>query len=127
MSYEYVQYGCGQCAPETWLNFDCSPTLRFERLPLLVGRLYTRNAHRFPTNVQFGNIVKGLPIPNGECKGMYCSHVLEHLSLNEFRLALRNSYAYLRSGGIFRLVVPDLEHLARIYLADGDAEAAIRL
>ena len=122
---EYVQYGCGLCAPETWLNFDGSPTLRFERLPL-VGRLYTRNAHRFPNNVQYGNIVKGLPIPKGVSKGIYCSHVLEHLSLDEFRRALQNTYSYLRSGGIFRLVVPDLEHLARIYLEDNNAEAAIR-
>src|ERR1700730_9758488 len=123
-SYEYVQYGCGNCAPETWLNFDCSPTLRFERLPI-IGRLYTRNAHRFPENVRYGNIFKGLPIPKGVSKGIYCSHVLEHLSLDEFRLALRNTFAYLRPGGIFRLVVPDLEHLARTYLADKDVEAAL--
>jgi len=122
---EYVQYGCGLCAPETWLNFDSSPTLNFERLPL-IGLLYTRNAQRFPSNVHYGNIVKGLPIPNGASRGIYCSHVLEHLSLDEFRFALRNTFSYLRAGGIFRLVVPDLEYLARTYLADKDPGAAIR-
>ena len=122
---EYVQYGCGNSAPETWLNFDASPTLRFERLPLF-GRLYTRNAQRFLPNVQYGNIVAGLPIRNSSCNGIYCSHVLEHLSLDDFRRALKNTYAYLRDGGTFRLVVPDLENLARIYLAGSDAEASLR-
>ena len=124
MTYEYVQYGCGLSAPQTWLNFDSSPTLRFERLPI-VGRLYTRNAQRFPENVRYGDIVAGLPIPEAGCCGIYCSHVLEHLSLDEFRIALRNTYAHLRPGGVFRLVVPDLEQLARNYLVDADSAASI--
>jgi hypothetical protein len=99
--------------------------LRFERLPL-IGRLYTRNAQRFPNNVQYGDIIKGLPIPFGVCKAIYCSHILEHLSLEDCRVALRNTYSYLRPGGIFRLVVPDLEQLARAYLADDDPAAAVR-
>src|SRR5882724_7131927 len=35
LSAEYVHYGCLFCAPESWLNFDASPTLRFERIPIL--------------------------------------------------------------------------------------------
>lgn len=62
----YLQYGCGWCAPEGWLNFDASPTLRFERLPL-IGRLHTRNAERFPANVRYGDVVKGLPPADGSC------------------------------------------------------------
>jgi len=30
----YIQYGCGHRAPETWTNFDSSPTIVLERLPL---------------------------------------------------------------------------------------------
>ena len=56
----YLQYGCGWWAPKGWRNFDASPTLRFERLPL-IGWLYTRNSQRFPENVEYGDIVKGLP------------------------------------------------------------------
>lgn len=125
MIHDYVQYGCGWSAPEVWLNFDCSPTLRFERLPL-VGRLYTKNAKRFPDNVRFGDIVCGLPIPPASCSGVYCSHVLEHLALDDFHVALEHTFSYLKSGGVFRLVLPDLEQLARAYLADSDASAASR-
>lgn len=125
MESEYVQYGCGWCAPETWFNFDASPTLRFERLPLF-GSLYTRNAKRFPTNIRYGDITRGLPIPPNSCTAIFCSHVLEHLALNDFEVALHNTFKYLKTGGTFRFVLPDLEQLARDYLADGSAQAASR-
>src|SRR5438132_916504 len=118
-----VQFGCGLSAPETWRNFDASPTLRFERLPI-AGLLYTKNAERFPRNVEYGNIVKGLPLDHESCAAVYASHVLEHLSLGEFRMALGNTYELLAPGGRFRLVVPDLEILARQYLDSGDSTAA---
>lgn len=124
---DHVQYGCGFHAPEGWLNFDASPTLRFERLPL-VGRLYTRNARRFPERVRYGDIVRGLPVRPRSCRGVYASHVLEHLALADLRRALRNTYGYLADGGIFRLVVPDLESLARTYVRSveaGDRGAAL--
>ncbi|MQP68452.1 hypothetical protein GE253_24335 [Niveispirillum sp. SYP-B3756] len=60
----FVQYGCGWTAPPGWHNFDASPTLRFERLPL-VGRLYSKNGRRFPDNVRYGDIVRGLPLAPG--------------------------------------------------------------
>lgn len=112
----YAQFGCGLCAPDGWWNFDASPTLRLERLPG-VGRLVRRNAVRFPANVRYGDIVRGLPVPDGSCAGLYGSHVLEHLALADFRAALANCYRHLRPGGVLRVVVPDLEEAARNYLA----------
>jgi hypothetical protein len=111
----YVQYGCGLCAPEGWTNFDASYTLVFERIPL-VGKLYTKNQRRFPDCVRYGDIVKGLPLPAGSARGVYASHVLEHLAYRDCIQALRNTYRLLSPGGIFRLIVPDLETAARQYL-----------
>jgi len=111
----YVQYGCGWHAPKEWLNFDSSPTLKWERLPIL-GR-YTKNSQHYPANVMPGDIVRGLPVPDAGCDGAYASHVLEHLALEDFHKALDNTYRMLRKGGIFRLVVPDLEWCARQYIA----------
>ena len=121
---EYIQYGCAWTAPASWMNFDASPTLRFERLPL-VGKLYTKNHARFPENVEYGDIVKGLPVQSESCTGVYCSHVLEHLSLEDFRKALQNSYRILRSGGIFRLVLPDLEYSIKKYIDNPSDDAAL--
>jgi predicted SAM-dependent methyltransferase len=122
----YVHYGCGQyVAPREWLNFDASMTLRWEQIPLL-GRLYTKNAERFPANVIAADIVKGLPVKDGSCAGVYSSCVLEHLSLTDCHRALANTYALLHDGGIFRVIVPDLEWAAREYLKKldtGDATA----
>lgn len=121
----YVQYGCGFSAPPEWLNFDASLTLRWEKLPIF-GKLATKNARRFPPNVRRADIVKGLPVPDGSCHGVYASHVLEHLALDDFHVALDNTRRVLRTGGIFRLVLPDLECAAREYLRRleaGDAAA----
>lgn len=112
----YVQYGCGLSAPDGWRNFDASPTLRIQKIPL-VGVPLVKSRVVFPKSVLYGDIVKGLPgIENNSCDGIYCSHVLEHLSLRDFRTALNNTYRYLKPGGIFRCVVPDLECSARSYV-----------
>jgi len=121
----YVQYGCGQSCPDGWINFDASPTLRLQRLPF-IGRWFSRGTTVFPDAVRFGDIVKGLPIPDGSVRGIYASHVLEHLSYAEFWTALDHTFRLLRPGGIFRLVVPDLKIRAQQYierLDSGQAEA----
>jgi hypothetical protein len=125
---EYVQYGCGLRAPDTWRNFDASPTLRLQRLPLIGCICKTpffskRGIPVWPGAVEYGDIVKGLPVERGSCRAIYCSNVLEHLSLSDFRTALGQTYGYLREGGIFRVLVPDLKRLAREYLASPDADA----
>ena len=123
MTISYVQYGCGWSAPTGWRNFDSSPALRFERLPL-IGRVYTKNKARFPKNAEYGDIVKGLPVPPNSCNGVYCSHVLEHLSLVDFRIALQNTHLILSPGGTFRLVLPDLEYLINQYVSTSSSNAA---
>src|SRR5215471_9710888 len=121
----YVQYGCGLSCPDGWQNFDASPTLRLQRLPL-IGPLFKRGATVFPDQVRYGDILNGLPIADGTADGVYASHVLEHLSLADCATALSNTFRLLRPGGIFRLVIPDLEARARKYLErldGGDVQA----
>jgi hypothetical protein len=112
-----VQFGCGRCAPERWTNFDSSATVRLQRLPLL-GRFLQPTGVRFPDNIRLGDIVAGLPVAPESCRAVYCSHVLEHLTYPEVETALRNVHRYLRSGGVFRLVVPDLAVQIAQYMAD---------
>ena len=121
-SIRHLQYGCGFTAPPGWRHFDKSPTLKLERLPI-VGSFVRKNDRRFPSNVEWGDIVTGLPVPNAHFDGVYCSNVLEHLSLADSRIALRNTFRLLAPGGIFRLVLPDLEHLVRRYLDDPSPNA----
>lgn len=119
----YVQYGCGLCAPEEWINYDASPTLKVQKIPVL-GALLKKAIGQdipFPSNVRFGDITKGLPEAEGTCDAVYCSHILEHLSLTDFRIALKHTYNMLKKGGTFRLVVPDMEYEARNYLKQLDS------
>jgi predicted SAM-dependent methyltransferase len=122
-SSQYVQYGCGLSVAKGWRNFDGSPRLRIEKTPIL-GRVLTRNSLLFPEEVDYGDVVKGLPIAPGSCKGVYCSHVLEHLCLRDCQQALRNTLRVLAPGGIFRLVIPDLQASIQLYLNNGSAQAA---
>lgn len=121
----YIQYGCGTCAPPGWANFDCSPTLKLQRLPLAGRFIRSMCATKFPDVVRVGDIVKGLPLPAASADGVYCSHVLEHLALADFRTALRNTALILKPQGRFRMVLPDLRFIAEEYLRDTSPRAAI--
>lgn len=120
---QYLQFGCGLSAPVEWVNFDASPRLRIQRIPV-VGTLLSRNGPYFSRNARYGDITKGLPIQPESCAAIYCSHVLEHLSLDDFRTALYNTHKYLEPGGRFRLVVPDLMALATEYVNSTAPDAA---
>ena len=128
MNALYVQYGCGLSAPEQWVNYDVSPTLRVQKIPL-AGKLLRKKLNvRFPDNVRYGDIIKGLPVADNSCDGVYCSHTLEHFALHDFRKALQNTYRILKPGGIFRCVVPDLEMAAKEYIRElesGNPQASI--
>ena len=115
------------CAPDDWQNFDAGPAFWLQsRLPFITPLLTKRGFPAYPKNIKYGDVIKGLPIPEQSAAAVYCSHVLEHMSLEEFRTTLRNVFRYLRPGGTFRLVLPDLEQLAKSYLDDPDPGAASR-
>jgi predicted SAM-dependent methyltransferase len=125
----YAQYGCGHAAHNEWINFDASPTLQLQLLPFVGLFIRPLLNTTFPKGVQYGNIIKGLPMEENSCDGLFCSHVLEHLSLDDFRKALKNSYKVLKPGGVFRLIVPDLEFAAKEYmegLKNNDPQASIK-
>jgi SAM-dependent methyltransferase len=112
----YLQYGCGISCPEDWINYDVSPRLRIEKLPV-IGSLLRKKGHAiFPVNVKYGDIISGLPHAEKSVSAIYCSHVLEHLDRTSVEKALRNTLNLLEPGGVFRLVVPDLEWRAKVYV-----------
>lgn len=125
MQSQNVQFGCGMCAPNTWLNFDAGPAFLLEkRLPFLKKSLVRRGFPDYPRNIHYGDVIKGLPVEENSAQRMYCSHVLEHLALEDTRRTLRNVYRYLQPGGVFRFVLPDLEFYAQQYLQSEAPNAA---
>lgn len=75
-----------------------------------------------PKTPILGDIVKGLPLPDQCAAAVFCSHVLEHLPRNTMESALRNTFRMLRPGGLFRLVVPDLQWRAAQYIRSATVE-----
>jgi SAM-dependent methyltransferase len=65
-----------------------------------------------------------LPFASGSFRGVYAAHVLEHLEPAEARRFLAEVFRLLEPGGVVRIVVPDLEGIARAYLASLDRAAA---
>lgn len=127
MGNRYINFGCGTHCPSEFINYDGSFNLYMQRLPLIGTLVKNAVSVKFPSNAQYGDIVKGLPMEAGSADGLYSSHVLEHLPLEDLRKALRNCHRYLKPGGLFRSVLPNLEDCLRTYRderAAGDPMAA---
>lgn len=127
-SKQYVNIGCGHNAPKEWVNFDFSLSTYIRSLPLIGELLKFLLKTTFPKNARCGDIVKGLPLKNDSCDAVFSSHTFEHLALEDFRKALKNTHKIMKTGAVFRCVVPDLEVYSRTYLDElskGNENAAI--
>lgn len=94
-SPQRLNIGCGRRFHRDWTNVDLVPS--------------------HPQVLQC-DIVQGLPFDDDTFAAVYHSHVLEHLSLNQGQSLLEDCYRVLSPGGFLRIVVPDLEQIARLYL-----------
>ncbi len=118
-----INVGCGLSVVEGWSNFDGSPTVRLQKLYGIGGFFKMALKPRFPSNVIYGDVVKGLTLTSGSVDLVYSSHMLEHLSLEDFRLALLEIKRVLKPGGVFRAVLPDLEVSVDDYIKNTDPRA----
>jgi predicted SAM-dependent methyltransferase len=106
-----LNLGCGARIHPAWINVDVTP--------------------QSPA-VHPHDLRDPLPFPDGSCTAVYASHVLEHFARADAPRFLRECRRVLMSGGVLRIVVPDLETIARLYLTNlegalaGDAAAAHR-
>jgi SAM-dependent methyltransferase len=90
-----LNFGCGHTFHQEWTNIDLvssSPAVREY------------------------DIRKNLPYSDGYFDACYSSHVIEHMKKNESDRLIAECYRILKPQGIIRIVVPDLESIARAYL-----------
>lgn len=105
-----LNVGCGRRYDRRWVNLD----------------LASRDA-----SVVQHDINKGLPFADGSFDAVYHSHVLEHLKPDQGVRLLGECYRVLAPGGVLRIVVPDLETIALLYLQkheqawSGNEDAAV--
>lgn len=90
-----LNIGCGRRFHPDWVNLDLTPAaatiLRYD-------------------------VRKPLPFADNHFDAVYHSHVLEHLPRQKGIAFLEECVRVLRPGGVLRVVVPDLEGIARAYL-----------
>jgi predicted SAM-dependent methyltransferase len=60
------------------------------------------------------NVVEGVPLPDASCDAVYNAAVLEHLTPAQAERFLRECHRLLKSGGVLRVGVPDLEQIVRV-------------
>jgi SAM-dependent methyltransferase len=106
-----LNIGCGAAFHKEWVNIDVASAL-----PEVI-------AH---------DLRRPLPFADATFDGAYGSHVLEHFEPEAGIRLLRECLRVLKPDGTLRIVVPDLETIAKLYLqalegaVAGDPQAAFR-
>ncbi len=104
----YLNIGCGNHFHPEWTNID------------LIANERTIIKH---------DVTEGLPFDDSSFDAIYHSHVLEHLKPDQGMRLIEECFRALKPGGIMRLIVPDLERIAELYLElhirawEGDRQA----
>ena len=118
-----LNLGCGTRALPGFVNIDNSPSALLGRWPLLKKLLFLagllsqeRYETPWPRDIVWQDASKRLPYADQSVDKIYSSHALEHLDKKRGEALLRGCFRVLKRGGVFRLVVPDLEYHARRYL-----------
>jgi len=132
-----VNVGSGLCVAPGWINLDSGLHALFSKWPeTLVRRLYRMSSyrqwhseddyvrllreHRFHHH----NVEHGLPFADASVDFLYSSHLLEHLFQEDAEAFAMECHRVLKSGGVLRICVPDLEHALALY-AQGQKEKAL--
>jgi hypothetical protein len=97
-----VNLGCGARFHPDWENVDDVPA---------------------GAGIRAWDLRQGVPYSSDSFDVVYHSHVLEHFSKADASVFLRECLRVLKPSGVLRVVVPDLENIARSYLESLDNAA----
>lgn len=121
-----LNLGCGFRMHWDWNNLDFFPSAilahyrKFAWVLRKIGFLseerYKRLLKVDPRIIHW-NLKKGIPFSDESFDVVYHSHLLEHLDKDFALTFLRECYRVLKTGGIIRVVVPDLEVLVNRYVS----------
>ena len=125
-----------QVAPK-WINIDGSFNAFFAKFPQIIKKIaykisnvnknYTLKEYLLilkENRFVFYNLIYGIPIKDNSVDYLFSSHFLEHISYLETQNFLKNSYKCLRTGGVIRITIPDLEYVFNLY-SKGEKKKAL--
>jgi predicted SAM-dependent methyltransferase len=124
-----LNLGCGTRTSPMTVNIDFSiyQRLRASSGGRVAAKLLLNGERRARFDAMSANIVvhdlrKGIPAEPNSVDAVYHSHTLEHIDRDAVPSFMAEVLRVLKIGGIHRIVVPDLEQLARAYLEDLEAK-----
>jgi predicted SAM-dependent methyltransferase len=107
-SRRLLNLGCGNRFHKEWSNIDFNSSSEY---------------------VKAYNLLEGIPCPDNYFDVVYHNNVLEHFQQCDGKRLIQECFRVLKSHGIIRVVVPDLENIVRCYIENlekammGDHEA----
>lgn len=120
--------GSGTTGLDDWINIDNSFNARLAKYPwvryllckigILPKKYYEIPWYEHIKSLMVRDVRKRLPFGNESVDFIYSSHLMEHLRKDEAEKVLRECFRVLKSGGVLRLTVPDLELIARSYIKE---------
>jgi SAM-dependent methyltransferase len=95
-----INLGCGSTYHSSWDNYDLVPANE---------------------SIQELDLLKPMPFLDNSYIHCYCSHVIEHMPRSNVSKFIAEVYRIIKPGGVFRVVVPDLEAIVRNYITELDS------
>lgn len=93
-----LNLGCGTDYKQGWINIDNNSDDNIEKLDLNF------------------DLRKPLPYKKNSVDFIFHEHLLEHLTVEEGQVFIKNCMKVLRKGGVMRIAMPDLEEAVALYL-----------
>ncbi len=121
-----LNLGCGTkvSSSQNVINIDWSIYLRLKKnrflrpiVPLLLKGERLIRFNGLSDNIVVCNLAKGIPFSSDSIDIVYHSHLLEHLDRNIAKIFLLEVKRVLKTGGIQRVVVPDIEKACMSYIS----------
>lgn len=113
-----LNLGCGTQVVDGWINVDYAFGARLVKNPIL--RFISRQMRLFKSdwnnNITIYNLTKRFPWPDQSAEVIYSSHFLEHLLKEDGSNFLKECHRCLCTGGIIRVLVPDLRNIVNKYI-----------
>ena len=123
-----LQLGAFDQGLKGWVNTDSTPHLfraRIPWLPLLLRKAGILSEQRYQQHrtgifrrIRYLNVTRKFPFDDETFDFVYSSHMLEHLCPTNAKHCLREIHRVLKSGGIVRIVVPDLDRVLNKYVRE---------
>lgn len=124
-----VNIGCGLSVEPEWINVDGNIFILLRKSPKYFKRLFYSlssiknymDVNEFIQKLENNkfvhhDIMYGIPFSNESIDFIYTSHFLEHLYREDGIKFLSDSYRVLKTGGIIRICIPDLQYAISLYI-----------